>query len=126
MDELERNELLEYVDNDEVRALLEKPAEVRQMIYSAMNEMVDSTALSSARKLMSSPETPDRVKADFILGWLAHRRANKELMHKIASGDSGGISLTFNVGGTDREEANVKRVRSAFGLGDKAEDAQTE
>jgi hypothetical protein len=123
MDEEESVELVEQVENDEVRKVLKKPAELRQAVYEAMGEIVDSTALQTARRLMSGPDVQDSIKRDMVLGWLAHRRANKELMHKISSGDSGGISFTFNMG-TDAEVENVRRVRNAFGVSGEAEDAE--
>ena len=118
----EEMDYLQEIDDPEVRDVVARPAELRQMVYEAMNQIVDSTAVQSARKMMTSPDVPDNIKRDVIFGWLAHRRQDRELMHKIASGKSDGISFTFNVG-TNQEVDNVRQIKSAFGVGE-AEDAE--
>jgi len=119
----EKMDYLQEIEDDEVREVVRQTPELRQVVYEAMSQIVDSTAVQTARKMMTSSDVADNIKRDVIFGWLAHRRNDRELMHKISSGKSDGISFTFNVG-TNQEVDNVKQVKSAFGISE-AEDAET-
>lgn len=110
--------LLDAIEDPELRKIVEKGAEVREMVAGAMSYAVDSTAMKSARQMMSSPDVPDGVKKDLILGWMEHRRKDKELRGKLASGNTG-EGVTFNVSfATNAEVDNMKRARKAFGVDD--------
>ncbi len=112
----------EEIEDPELRKIITTRAEVREAIYQAMGYATDTTAFKTIRRMMETPDTPDGVKKDLLLGWLAHRRADKELRHKIASGKTND-GITFNVSfGTNEELKNVRETRQAFGL-DSAEDA---
>ena len=111
------------IEDLELRKIITTRSEVREAIYQAMNYATDTTAFKTIRRMMETPDVPDGVKKDLLLGWLAHRRADRELHHKITSGRTGG-EITFNVSfGTNEELKNVKDTRQAFGL-DSAEDAE--
>lgn len=122
----EENELalLDQIEDPELRAIIGKAPEVRQAIYEAMNYAVDSTALKSIRLMMNGPNVPDGVKKDLLLGWLEHRRKDRELTANISRGHVNADGITFNVSfATNAEVDNVKRARQVFGV-DEAEDAE--
>lgn len=125
MDEEKALAILEEVDDDEIREILRRSPEAREAIHAAMNYAVDSTAFAQARKMMQDADVPEGVRKDMILGWLEHRRKDKEVMGRLKSGNMG-ENIVFNVSfGTDSEVKNVQDTRRAFGL-ENAEDATVE
>jgi hypothetical protein len=123
MDEDKALVVLEQIEDPEIRKIVATDPEVKQAIYNAMNYAVDSTALKSIRSMMNGPDVPDGVKKDLLLGWLEHRRKDREVTHRLTSGATAD-GITFNVNfATDAEVSNVKRARQVFGV-EAAEDAE--
>lgn len=123
MDEDKALVVLEQIEDPEIRKIVATDPEVKQAIYNAMNYAVDSTALKSIRSMMNGPDVPDGVKKDLLLGWLEHRRKDREVTHRLTSGATGD-AITFNVNfATDAEVSNVKRARQVFGV-EAADDAE--
>jgi hypothetical protein len=115
---------LDEIEDAELRKIVGTDPGVRQAIYEAMNYAVDSTALKSIRSMMNGPDVPDGVKKDLLLGWLEHRRKDREVTARLTSGRSA-EGITFNVSfATNAEVDNVKQARQVFGV-EKAEDAET-
>lgn len=119
---MELVQAVEEIEDDEVREYLKKPEELRRIVAQTKSALVDHTALQTARMLMSSPDTPEGVKRDMVVEWLKHRRAERELTHKIQSGQPDGINFNFTFG-TNAEVDNIRQVKSAFGVDD-AEDVE--
>lgn len=120
--EVSLSEILAEVDDPQLREVISKSANARMAIYKAMEYVLDSTAMSSAKRLMTSPDVPDTIKRDMILGWLSHRRNDRELAHRMTGSQQGNaISFTFNMNA--QEGNNVERARKAFGIVDEVEDA---
>lgn len=125
MDEDKSLAVLDEIDDEEVREILSKSPEAREAIHAAINYAVDSTAMNVARRMLSDVNVPDGVKKDLLLGWLEHRRKDKELVARVKSGSmSEGITFNFNVA-TDVEAKNVRQAREVFGV-ETVEDATVE
>ena len=116
-------EAVENLEDGEIKELILSNPRVKQAVYNAMSQIVDSTAMQTARHLMSSSSVADNIKRDMVIGWLAHKRQERELVHKIESGRQDGISFTFNLG-TNAEVESVRRTKQAFGISEAA-DAET-
>ena len=115
-------QILEEVDDPQLREVLQKSPEARQAIYKSMQYVLDSSAMSAARRLMTSADVPDAIKRDMVIGWLAHRRNDREIEHRLSGGGAAGNAITFTFNMNGQEGDNVKRVREAFGVAE-AEDA---
>ena len=88
--------------------------EDRGIVLDAVGYSLDVTSLASLRKLIIGAES-ERIKLDAINSWLGHRAKMAELsgMRKL-----GAASVNVFVGTTDKEDSNVRRVKSAFIRGD--------
>lgn len=117
--------LLDQIDDEELREIIAKSPEVREAIHLAMNYAVDSTAMATVRRMMQDADVADGVKKDLLLGWLEHRRKDKELSGRLRNGGRSGEGITFNVSfATNAEVDGVKQARRVFGV-DEVEDAET-
>ena len=117
MDDETAVSLLDQIDDPEIREIITKSPEVREAIHQAMCYAVDSTAMNTVRGMMQDVDVADGVKKDLLLGWLDHRRKEKEVHLRLHGNGAGGEGITFNVSfATNAEVDNVKQARQVFGV----------